>query len=525
MGLVPQAHPETTRQPAPPNLVATPKWPHLKISKDGSALWRELQALRRSEASLRDFVESSTASLHWVGPDGTILWANQAELNLLGYAREEYIGRNIAEFHADAPVINDILARLHRGERLCEYPARLRHRDGTIRDVLIDSSVLLEEGKFVHTRCFTRDVTALRRQHDANLLLASIVDSSDDAIISKNLDGVIMSWNKSAERLFGYTAEEAIGRTVADLLIPGDRQEEEPEILARLRRGERVDHFETVRLRKDGTPIDISLTISPLKDFQGGIIGASKIARDITERRRAEEAVEALHTELSTDLAAMTRMQELSTRLIHTGAFPELLNEILDAVIAITGADMGNIQLVDDEGSLRIAAQRGFNAPFLEFFDKVHEGLAACGSAMQRGERVIVEDVASSPLFVGTPALAVMLEAEARAVQSTRLVGRSGKLLGMFSTHYRRPRRPAERDLRILDVLARQAADLIERRRVDGIRAQLSAHRRRRRATRSIATTLTGRFSPGTARPRSSTATASVKSSDVISTQLFPRIT
>ena len=171
----------------------------------------------------------------------------------------------------------------------------------------------------------------------------------------------------------------------------------------------------------------------------------------------------------------MTRMQELSTRLIHAGAFPDLLNEILDAVIAITGADMGNIQLVDGEGTLRIAAQRGFNAPFLEFFDKVHEGLAACGSAMQRGERVIVEDVASSPLFVGTPALAVMLEAEARAVQSTRLVSRSGQLLGMFSTHYRRPRRPAERDLRILDVLARQAADLIERRRVDGIRAQLSA--------------------------------------------------
>ena len=443
--------------------------------KDGDALWRELQALRRNEAELRDFVETATIGLHWVGSDGTILWANQAELNLLGYAREEYIGRNIAEFHADEPVINDILARLSRGERLCEYPARLRHRDGTIRDVLIDSSVLFEDGKFVHTRCFTRDVTALRHQQDTNLLLAAIVDSSDDAIISKNLDGVIMSWNKSAERLFGYMAEEAIGRTVADLLIPGDREDEEPEILARLRRGERVDHFETVRLHKDGTPIDISLTISPVKDLQGGIIGASKIARDITERRRAEEAVKALNTELSTDLAAMIRMQELSTRLIHAGAFQDLLNEILDAVIVITGADMGNIQLLDGEGTLRIAVQRGFNAPFLEFFDKVHEGLAACGSAMQRGERVIVEDVASSPLFVGTPALAVMLEAEARAVQSTRLMSRSGQLLGMFSTHYRTPRRPTERDLRILDVLARQAADLIERRRVDGIRAQLSA--------------------------------------------------
>ena len=123
----------------------------------------------------------------------------------------------------------------------------------------------------------------------AELLLSAIVESSDDAIISKDLNGVITSWNKSAERLFGYTADEAIGHTVAALLIPEDRQEEEPDILARLRRGERVDHFETVRRRKDGSLIDISLTISPVKDQHGHIIGASKIARDISERKRYEQ--------------------------------------------------------------------------------------------------------------------------------------------------------------------------------------------------------------------------------------------
>ncbi len=123
----------------------------------------------------------------------------------------------------------------------------------------------------------------------ADGLLSAIVDSSDDAIISKDLDGVITSWNKSAERLFGYTAEEAIGQTVAALLIPDDRQEEEPDILARLRRGERVDHFETVRRRKDGSLVDISLTISPVKDQQGRIVGASKIARDITPRMAYEK--------------------------------------------------------------------------------------------------------------------------------------------------------------------------------------------------------------------------------------------
>ena len=110
------------------------------------------------------------------------------------------------------------------------------------------------------------------------------MDSSDDAIISKSLDGVISSWNKGAERMFGYTADEAIGQHIT-LIIPPDRQQEEVMILERLKRGERVDHFETVRVRKDGTPLDISLTISPVRDGEGRVIGASKVARDITQAK------------------------------------------------------------------------------------------------------------------------------------------------------------------------------------------------------------------------------------------------
>jgi PAS domain S-box-containing protein len=442
---------------------------------DRGALWHEVQALRRSEAGLRDFIETANVALHWVGPDGTILWANQAELDLLGYTRDEYVGRNIAEFHADEPVINDILACLSRGETIRDYPARMRRRNGSICHVLINSSALFEDGKFVHTRCFTRDVTALRQEQQTGLLLTAIVDSSDDAIISKDLNGVVTSWNRSAERLFGYTAQEAVGKTIAELVIPDDRQDEEPAILSRLRQGDRVDHFETVRRRKDGSLLDISLTISPVKDRTGAVVGASKIARDITERKRAGNAIMTLNAQLKTDLAAMTRMQELSTRLIQADAFSELLEEILDAGIEVTGADMGNIQLLDTDGALKIAAHRGFNTRYLDFFQDVHHGQAASGSALLKRDRVIVEDVAGSPIFAGTPELSVMLDAEARAVQSTPLVSRSGKVLGMFSTHYRTPRRPSERDLRLLDVLARQAADLIERKRSEGIRAQLSA--------------------------------------------------
>ncbi len=136
----------------------------------------------------------------------------------------------------------------------------------------------------------------------ANNLLAAIVDSSDDAIISKGLDGVITSWNRSAERLFGYTREEAVGQHIT-LIVPRDRRNEEKNILERLRRGERVDHFETVRRRKDGGLIELSLTISPVRDVTGRVVGASKVARDITRRKQVEQALSerALLLDLSND--------------------------------------------------------------------------------------------------------------------------------------------------------------------------------------------------------------------------------
>jgi len=117
--------------------------------------------------------------------------------------------------------------------------------------------------------------------------LAAIVNSSDDAIVSKTLDGVITSWNAGAERMFGYTASEAVGRHIT-LIIPKERHAEEEHVLARLRRGERIEHFETVRMRKDGTAIDISLTVSPVLSATGAVVGASKIARDISDRKRME---------------------------------------------------------------------------------------------------------------------------------------------------------------------------------------------------------------------------------------------
>jgi PAS domain S-box-containing protein len=254
--------------------------------------------LRRREAELTALVETASIGLHWVNADGQILWANKAEFGLLGYSAEEYIGHNIAEFHADRPVIAEILQCLSRGENIVSREAQLTCKDGTIKTVVIDSSVLWEEGQFVHTQCFTRDITDQRLSEVASGHLAAIVEGSDDAILSKNLRGIITSWNKGAERIFGYVADEVVGQPVT-ILIPPDRLNEETVILGRIRRGERVDHYETIRRCKDGALLDVSLTISPIRASSGKIIGASKIARDITEKKRSEKALRTAREELS----------------------------------------------------------------------------------------------------------------------------------------------------------------------------------------------------------------------------------
>jgi PAS domain S-box-containing protein len=167
-------------------------------------------------------------------------------------------------------------------------PHQPAERDLRRLDVLARQAAdLIERGKAE---------AALHESNDQLLWLASTLENSDDAIITKNLDGIIKSWNEAAKRVFGYSAEEAVGKPVT-ILIPPERQDEEPSILERIRRGERIDHYETIRQRKDGSLINISLTVSPVKNAQGKIVGASKIARDITERKRNDEHISVLARE------------------------------------------------------------------------------------------------------------------------------------------------------------------------------------------------------------------------------------
>jgi PAS domain S-box-containing protein len=320
-------------------------------------------------------------------------------------------------------------------------------------------------GRAVRVSGMVTDVTERRSADQARAYMAAIVESSEDAIISKTLHGVITSWNPAATRLYGYTAAEIVGRPIT-AIIPAELHEEEEHILARVRSGERVDHFETVRLSRDGRRIPVSLTFSPVRDESGRIIGISKIARDLSALQKANRELQALRDQLADELEAMRHLQHVSSRLIHReDRLEDLLLEILDAALEITHGERGVVQLNDAAaGTLKLVAARGFDARFCEAFRDVHpvEGMPSA-IAMRTGERVVVEDLASDERFAGSERAARLRDSGVRSLQCTPLKSRDGRFIGNLITHAPWPARPRERDQRLLDILARTAADLIER--------------------------------------------------------------
>ena len=421
--------------------------------QDVTELRRASEELERSKNDLEDFFENGAVGLHIVGSDGKILRANKAELEMLGYSADEYVGRDIADFHADEPVIDDILDRLSRGEKLDRYPARLRAKDGSVRHVLITSNAQFRDGHFLKTRCFTFDVTEatkaeervrqseqrfrevleampvaiyttdahgkitffnqaavtlagrtpqlgtdewcvtwrlywpdgtplrhdecpmavalkegrvvwgaeaiaerpdgtrvrfapyptplfdgrgnltgavnmlldITERHEAELQsarLAAIVGSSDDAIISTTLGGHVLTWNGGAESLLGYKADEMIGQLLKSI-VPPELHEQEDEILSRVQRGERIEHFDTQRVAKEGRLIDISVSVSPIRDRVSNVVGTSRVGRDITKRKEIERLQNLLIGELSHRVKnTLATVQSIANQTVRTAKSP-----------------------------------------------------------------------------------------------------------------------------------------------------------------------------------------------------------
>ncbi|HKQ31341.1 MAG TPA: PAS domain-containing sensor histidine kinase [Burkholderiales bacterium] len=247
-----------------------------------------------SNSRLAAIIESSDDAIISKNLDAVVTSWNGAAERLFGYTAEEMVGQPIFRIvPPDHPEdVFRILEAIKRGEKVGHFETVRVHKSGQLIPVSLTVSPIRDRaGKIIGASKIARDISERTRFERTRAHLAAIVDSAEDAIISKDLNGVIRSWNKGAEHLFGYTIREIVGLPVT-LLIPADRQDEEPQILARIRLGERVEHFETMRVTKRGRLIPVSLTISPIKDNAGNVIGASKIARDISERKQIDEALQ-----------------------------------------------------------------------------------------------------------------------------------------------------------------------------------------------------------------------------------------
>ena len=316
-----------------------------------------------------------------------------------------------------------------------------------------------------------------RQVADIRRWLAAIVDSSNDAIISKNLDGVILTWNSAAHRLFGYAEEEAVGQPIT-IIIPPDLHDEEEAILRRLRAGERIEHHETRRITRDGRYLDVSLTISPVRDAEGTIVGASKILRDVTDSKRAQAALRDSEQRLASEVVRARTLQSILTRMISQSTQETLSAQIVDAAMELLAADSASVQMLAPDGeSLILLGSRNFHPDSATYWQRVTaEAGSTCGRALRDNQRVVVTDIDSCEYMVGTQDHEELRRSGIRAVQSTPLRSRSGRALGILSTHWRTPHVPTENDFRLFDVLAVQAADLIERMRESEERFRLMAN-------------------------------------------------
>jgi len=285
-----------------------------------------------ASSPLAAIVESSDDAIIGMTLDGVITSWNAGATAMYGYAPEEMIGHNIAELippdHTGE--LTPILGRLSRGERMHHFETRRVRKDGTMLDVSVSISPILDSaGRVTGAASVARDITARVRSAEDTARLAAIVESSADAIIGMTLDGVITSWNAGATAMYGYAPEEMIGHNIAELIPPEHTGELTP-ILGRLARGERAQHYETQRLRKDGTMLDVSVLISPILDGTGAATGAASVARDVSGRVRADAERRVLQ-------ARLRHSERLETVGQLAGGLAHEFNNLLGVIVGYAG--------------------------------------------------------------------------------------------------------------------------------------------------------------------------------------------
>jgi PAS domain S-box-containing protein len=376
------AHDVTERVRAEKALQATNEQ-MLKTAQERERVLHELTLFRT-------LLDQSNDAIEVIDPETMrFLDVNESACAELGYSREELLSMTVLDISPDLD--ESALARV--GQQLRESGSVImekvrRRKDGTTFPVEVNLREVLLDRKY--GIAVSRDITERKRTEEARERLAAVVDSSDDAIITKTVDGTITSWNSGAERMFAYSSAEAVGKPMR-MLLPPERANEESEILARIVRGEKVDHFETVRVRKDGKYIDVSATISPIRDSGGAIVGASKIARDITGRKRTERALRSLSA--------------CNESLMRATDEQSLLNQICDLVVNVGGYRMAWVGYAehDERKTIRVAASSGFEAGYLDTMNGTwadeERGRGPTGTAIRTGEVTPCCDMTCDPGF------------------------------------------------------------------------------------------------------------------------------
>lgn len=409
----------------------------------------------------RALLETALDCIISMDADGQIIEFNPAAERVFGHTRAEAVGRELAELIIPEPLRDQHRAGLRRFLESGEGPVlgkRLQvnalRADGTQILVELAITVVRVDDEPIFT-AYLRDITDRTRGEEASRLLAAIIESSDDAIISKDLNGIITSWNAGAERLFGYKPEEIVGKSILTL-IPPERHAEEPHIIGRIRRGERIDHYETVRQRKDGTLFDISVTVSPLRDQSGKVIGASKIARDITERTQNERRRTAQYT--------------VANLLAGSGSIGEVGPRILEATAAVGDYVAGSIWRRDDgDDQWKCSITWHRPSPALAEFAsatcaiklKSNEGLP--GRVLQSRKPMWVEDMA---MATDLPRSAVAAAAQLRGAFAFPLIA-EGEINGVLELFSPQIVQPDDDLLSLMEALGNQIGLFIHRRKLD----------------------------------------------------------
>jgi PAS domain S-box-containing protein len=340
----------------------------------------------------RAIVESADDAITSIDLNEMITSWNRAAEQLYGYEAKEVLGKsNRLIIPPDRFAEEDEVVRLVKSGKAVHHFDTVRVRkDGSRIDVAITASAIYQDDVVVGVSKIARDMSEREHAERNGARLAAIVESSDDAIVAKDLDGIVTSWNRAAERMFGYTANEAIGKSIR-VIIPESHQSEEDTILSRIRQGDSVQHFETIRCRKDGSCLPISVTVSPIRDKSGAIIGASKVARDISERKRAEELAQ--RTQREAEFVARVA-EVLSGSLDYEARLRDFVELAVPAM-----ADWAALDTVEPDGRMRrIAvahADRGKTELGAEVRRRHEDPLTPCNArqVIRTGKGVLLPDI------------------------------------------------------------------------------------------------------------------------------------